>query len=366
MRSSSCYPYTLIEEDDDIEKSKYSVGYYLGKEIYVPRKCESCPEFNLMSRVKTFDSFTYSMSKVNKYILEKTDIIEKYNNSIFVESGDKYHYTLFPKKKKKFILKNKYDIYRIYCDKEGYISFNIPIGKYISGDYTYYVIFNCRKKEDPTYITRQLLDKNPIDRDIFSLYKYINMKKILDDFLRQRYTIIYEKKENSFQIKHWINDYDNFLTLEIVMDIIENIPEKQRTIPKIISYIKNASIVTRCDNCDPINVISSSEIINKYFLKKYPIRYQSSWIFGCLLITLLRSIGIPTRNTILCNPIDVTYIRSIIKDQESILRDIDIQHVIDIWFDGVWNRYDPNLQEFIDTKIELPFVEFDCKFWTTK
>jgi hypothetical protein len=281
-------------------------------------------------------------------------------------------------------LRHMKKIFKLIPDQNNIINIgNLPVGRYLFTNGTskkyIYVIFNSKSDLDSTFISKELLKKHSADKHILDRYRFINNKKILDEYVNQIETLIYAEYDEQHEIVSWSHDQFNFLVLDTVMNIIEEINLTDRSVDTVSKKILGAQILAPCFKCNMKKVLkwtSTFDIIKSYLLNsKKPVPYGKSWTFSCLLVSLLRSIGIACRNVTYFIPDSVSLLKSF-KDKEDIpLYAMSNYYCwVELWHDSAWHSLDTvpiksgskkSIVNYVNTKSNL-MVEFDHRSWDIK
>ena len=260
------------------------------------------------------------------------------------------------------------------------ISFeNVPIGRYKLScskgkrNVKYiYVIYDALSEDPEVNISVERLEKAACDKKILRKYHFINDQKIYDGYVDQPESFVYAESNDERNVISWKHNQFSFIILDYVMDLVNKIPLKKRTIINIIKEISSFEIIKKCHGCDLEKVLQcndSLEIIKEFMKNRKPTLFGESWTFACLNISLLRSIGIPCRLlSYFASDDEMEYIMSSLKERESIPTEVvnEFHTWTEFWSNGSWLPYVFEKiyvyeADGINSKVVL---EFDCRTWS--
>lgn len=178
------------------------------------------------------------------------------------------------------------------------------------GEYEFKAFVRNKDTTDPTdeqeFEDTVIIIFNPwgVDDDV-----YMSGTAQLQEYVLNENGKIWRGEASSNSPKSWRFDQFDEKTIEVAMYLLEGLSSSNRADPKAISrYFSKMTnsqddngIVVGCWGCDtsggklPSYWSGSDQIISRYAASKTPVRYGQCWVFGGVLTSLLRCVGIPAR-----------------------------------------------------------------------
>lgn len=245
--------------------------------------------------------------------------------------------------------------YRLVCEKDTFI-------KYV------YVIYNALSDDPHVKLTIKAMERIRSDKKILDKYHFINNQKIYDEYVNQTETFIYEEYDDERDVVNWRHMQYSFIILDFVMDIIDELEVK--SIVNIINAISSINIIKKCNNCDIRKVFrwnNSLDIILEFLKTGKPVLYGKSWTFACLNISLLRSVGIPSRLLSYFIPFDeMKKVTKSLKSKEKIPNEAisEYRTWVEAWCNSSWISCSFEHINIWDINNAKTILEFDRRTWS--
>jgi len=192
----------------------------------------------------------------------------------------------------------------------------------------------------------------------------------LDEYILNENGYIWRGESTNYSKKSWRFNQFNKNTLAAALKLLDSISPSDRSNPKLVSRHFTKVVNSNDDNgvlvgkwsgnysggYSPSHWSGSDQIIKLYLSSNNPVKYGQCWVFGGLLTSFLRCLGIPTRPITNFNsahdkdkPLNKTidwYYDAKGKDRNKSKDAIWNYHVwCDVWISNVWHAVDATPQE---------------------
>jgi len=187
---------------------------------------------------------------------------------------------------------------------------HIPAGAPV-GRYTLSKAFvRNRGKVDPT-------DDHPLDKPLnilFNPWKNTDAVYLANDTDRNEYVLnqtgrLWQGSKDSNAPISWRYDQFNKKSLELVWKLLKSLKSADRSSPSTVARFLSKMANSQDDNgvlegrwsgdysggTSPTFWSGSDQIIRQYLSSSSPVKYGQCWVFGGILTTFLRSVGVPCR-----------------------------------------------------------------------
>ena len=135
----------------------------------------------------------------------------------------------------------------------------------------------------------------------------------LDEYIDNEFGITYRGSSRGIQAVKWYWGQFDHNVVRVLLHQVNRLDERTRKDPALVARFLTSAMTAQDTNPDglmvgrweggypggtnPMAWISSDQLISRYIAQGFqPVKYSQCWVFGAVLNTFLRAVGIPSRH----------------------------------------------------------------------